>query len=384
MISNAGFKDDPLPQRRAVLGHRLDRHDQRQQRSTGRRELYAANPNANALRWGTTYNFWFDATAAAETAKTIELFKPEPARPTRSSRPRSGYALNTAAPFDNPAHRRHRPGPTGDDDSRERPDRVHVQLLRDELHDASGISHERLPQFAAADANAYDNTCFPTPATPNGDHRRLLGRPARSIRVRSSTQTIGIGAEPPLRRLVEQRRPLGQPDAPRDVQDHPRRDHEQDHDDDHLVGRRAARPRRAASRARTASRRPGVVQPVGLGRRRTRRRPARRSARQILPSADPHGHRQHGPERQSSTLDGQQQRAVGARRPRREPRSRARSDLGPLGVINIGLTPGSYAVIADGAGAFAGREPGRLHRLATAATSRSRSRSDPRGFRPGS
>ena len=43
------------------------------------------NPNANALRWGTIYNFWFDATAAAETAKTIDLFKPR-AVPGRSDR----------------------------------------------------------------------------------------------------------------------------------------------------------------------------------------------------------------------------------------------------------------------------------------------------------
>jgi len=39
-------------------------------------DLFSANSNANALRWGTMYNFWFTADAAPETtAGTIGLFK---------------------------------------------------------------------------------------------------------------------------------------------------------------------------------------------------------------------------------------------------------------------------------------------------------------------
>ena len=39
--------------------------------------LYAANPNANALRWGTLFNFWFDADAPPGTGTaTITLFRP--------------------------------------------------------------------------------------------------------------------------------------------------------------------------------------------------------------------------------------------------------------------------------------------------------------------
>ena len=35
------------------------------------------NNNANALRWATMYNFWFDADAAPATAQhAIDLFKP--------------------------------------------------------------------------------------------------------------------------------------------------------------------------------------------------------------------------------------------------------------------------------------------------------------------
>lgn len=40
-------------------------------------ELFSSNPNANALRWGTTYNFRFDAsTPPANGTGTISLFKP--------------------------------------------------------------------------------------------------------------------------------------------------------------------------------------------------------------------------------------------------------------------------------------------------------------------
>ncbi len=40
-------------------------------------ETYAANNNANALRWATMFNFWFDADANPATAQhTLDLFKP--------------------------------------------------------------------------------------------------------------------------------------------------------------------------------------------------------------------------------------------------------------------------------------------------------------------
>ena len=40
-------------------------------------QTFSQNPNANALRWGTMYNFWFDSTAApGQGSASIGLFKP--------------------------------------------------------------------------------------------------------------------------------------------------------------------------------------------------------------------------------------------------------------------------------------------------------------------
>src|SRR5262249_30547621 len=40
-------------------------------------QTFAQNPNTNALRWGTLYNFRFDATAAPQSGSvTLGLFKP--------------------------------------------------------------------------------------------------------------------------------------------------------------------------------------------------------------------------------------------------------------------------------------------------------------------
>ena len=40
-------------------------------------DTFAQNPNANALRWGTTYSFWFEATNPPEVkAATLGLFRP--------------------------------------------------------------------------------------------------------------------------------------------------------------------------------------------------------------------------------------------------------------------------------------------------------------------
>lgn len=64
-----------------------------------------ANPRGNALRWGTLYNFWFDANRAPATGQvSIGLFKgfapgtPNPTSHARAAAPTPGGALTLAAP----------------------------------------------------------------------------------------------------------------------------------------------------------------------------------------------------------------------------------------------------------------------------------------------
>ena len=48
-------------------------------RITWSTSTFGVDPNANALRWGTMYNFWFDADAApANAVHAVDLFNPVP------------------------------------------------------------------------------------------------------------------------------------------------------------------------------------------------------------------------------------------------------------------------------------------------------------------
>ena len=54
-------------------------------------KTFQQSENANAIRWGTTYNFWFDAEGAPGTADAaLARFKPGPGP--------ASFALNVQAP----------------------------------------------------------------------------------------------------------------------------------------------------------------------------------------------------------------------------------------------------------------------------------------------
>lgn len=84
MVTNQGFHDVPYHSGDGVGGVNYDGTDWAQSTSGGAvswsTSTFAANANANALRWGTMYNFRFDAnTAPTMVNATLGLFKSGPA-----------------------------------------------------------------------------------------------------------------------------------------------------------------------------------------------------------------------------------------------------------------------------------------------------------------
>lgn len=77
-VTNIGFHDvdyhsgEPYDNTDWVMYHDTDSN-----RVIWEGETFAANPNANALRWGTMYTFWFDVNATSLFGSvTLDLFKP--------------------------------------------------------------------------------------------------------------------------------------------------------------------------------------------------------------------------------------------------------------------------------------------------------------------
>jgi hypothetical protein len=129
-------------------------------------QTFAQNPNANALRWGTSYNFWFDATAAAETNESIELFKPEPCPADPIITQPGNYLLNSAATFDNPTLTAPLPGPSGDDISSNFPIGFPFTFYGTS-YTTVNICTNGFLQFNGA-STTFVNACIPNSNQPNG------------------------------------------------------------------------------------------------------------------------------------------------------------------------------------------------------------------------
>jgi hypothetical protein len=153
------------------------------------------NLNANAIRFGQTYNFWFDATAGADTGSAIELFKPEPCPADPVVTPSTGYLLNTAAPFDNPAIVGAN-GPSGDDNQATVPIGFTFNYYGTNYTTLSICTNGFL-QFNGSSVE-WSNSCLPSVGTPNAviaGYWDDLIAPVGAIKY----QTIGVA---PNRRFV--------------------------------------------------------------------------------------------------------------------------------------------------------------------------------------
>lgn len=140
-------------------------------------QTYAANVNANALRWGTVYNFRFDANTdvrgdvvmtlfkpGSPTSETLSLCTPSPAIP-----PFSGtYTLNQSYPYDfvNIAGIG-LPGPTSDDSGITVPIGFIFPFYGVALQDIT-ISSNGFLTLPGGDPTVFTNPTMPNANSPNG------------------------------------------------------------------------------------------------------------------------------------------------------------------------------------------------------------------------
>jgi hypothetical protein len=349
VITNAGFKDvayhsgEPFSGTDwsvAINGSSI----------TWTTETFAANPNANALRWGTLYDFWCDATAPSETAKTITPFKPEPCPADPVITPSQTYVANLAAPFDNPAIAG-LDGPSGDDASQNVPIGFPFTFFGTS-YTTLWMSTNGFVTFASADADAWINACIPASATPNGliacYWDDLLVDPGET-----KYETIGTA---PNRRFVLSWTNVGLWAAPASLQTFKIILAETTNKITTTIVSSAGG---GAAATRGIERQDGVAGFAGscdqAGSAVAGTSWTWTPSTQILPSADL-------AITGSTGAGGALTLAVNSNAASAAVILVASLDpgptsLGPLGVIDLGLTPGSFAVLADGLGAFQPANP---------------------------
>jgi hypothetical protein len=160
-LSNPGFKSVPYhsgepysnaPWTSAINGNQI---------SWSNQASFQTQPNANALRFGTTYNFWLDATVNADVGEAISLFKPEACATDPVVTPAQSYVLNAAAPYDDPSLTAPTPGPSGDDTSVTVPIGFSFTFYGATYTNVNVCTNGFL-NFGPLDSQ-YANACLPTP-----------------------------------------------------------------------------------------------------------------------------------------------------------------------------------------------------------------------------
>ncbi len=127
---------------------------------------YATNPNANALRWSTLYNFRFDSPQTP-TGFSIGLFKPAPCNTTPFTW-NTGYTIAPSAPytFEN-IYATGTVGPTTDDSAVTANLGFSFQFYGN-LYTQMQVSSNGYLAIPGQNATSYTNTSLPNAAAPNG------------------------------------------------------------------------------------------------------------------------------------------------------------------------------------------------------------------------